>query len=120
MTFRHSLHVPVLLQHTDFHPVKPANYSHRSKPQISTRYPQSLNILDPFNIIVSHAPTSSTPASNTMGPKKLPVISFSLPTIGGAMAPPSAPIELINAMAPASAAPLRNFPGSAQNGPRVE
>ena len=55
-----------------------------------------------------------------IGASKLPVVCLSQPTVEGPTMPPTAPMALMSAMAPASAVPERNFPGIAQNGPRVQ
>src|SRR5262245_8164492 len=50
-------------------------------------------------------------------PAKLPVASFMNPTHQGPKKPPRLPMELIQAMVPAAAVPVRNIGGIAQNGP---
>src|SRR5580693_10433685 len=63
------------------------------------------------------AATRHSKARPNRPPAKLPVASFMTPTYQAPKKPPRLPIELIQAMPPASAVPLRNIGGIAQNGP---
>jgi arabinofuranosyltransferase len=64
------------------------------------------------------SPPAATISDNAMRPpRKLSVAVFTRPTSDGPTKPPRFPIELISAMPPAAADPVRNAVGSVQNGP---